>query len=54
MQPTARLCLGVCEFAHSLLLLGIADGGEINQHMRGIVRNWVSVGGKTQNYEFLY
>lgn len=54
MQPSSRLCLGIGKFAHGLLLLGITGGGEVNQHMRGIVKNWVGVGGKPQTYEFLY
>jgi len=54
VQPSSRLCLGICEFAHGLLLLGISGGGEVNKHMRGIVGNWVGVGSKTEICEFLY
>ena len=54
MQPSSRLCLGIGEFAHGLLLFCISDGGEVNQHMRGIFGNWVGVGSKTETCEFLY
>jgi len=54
VQPSSRLCLGIGELAHCLLLFGITGGGEVNQRMRGIVGNWVGVGGKTEIREFLY